>query len=219
MSARTQTVHCKYTSLSYSMLQKAHRWHGWAGYEDQYAKQLALRARKSRVSLHIFCPQTLFQHDLSCWDVLSQLRWIPPRKWRKSALAAKLRIVMVSSVRVYIKNIWSRLFVSIPLAPLGDYMTIPIANHPNPTTNHPVRFDAACHSMWCVNGRECGGKRATSINPVTTKSHHISKGLDLRTTGSCTPPAHWPLQRLLCIWAWNGSWKKVICFGFTNCRY
>ena len=93
------------------------------------------------------------------------------------------------------------------------YMTIPIANHPNPTANHAVWFDAVCRSMWCDNGRECGRKCTTRINPVTTKSHRISKGLDLRTTGSCTPPAHWPLQRLLCIWAWNGSWKKRYVLG------
>lgn len=42
---------------------------GWMGGVGSVRKAgCFLRARKCRVSLHIFCPQTLFQHDLSCWE-------------------------------------------------------------------------------------------------------------------------------------------------------
>ena len=46
-----------------------------------------------------------------------------------------------------------------------------------------MQYAAVCDVTM---GENAARKCATSINPVTTKSHHISKGLDLRTTGSCT---------------------------------
>ena len=59
-----------------------------------------ISTQSSLLSLHIFfAPRHCSSMTFHVENVLSQLRWIPPRKWRKSALTAKLRIVMVSAVK------------------------------------------------------------------------------------------------------------------------
>ena len=88
-------------------------------------------------------------------------------------------------------------------------MTIPIANHPNPTTNHAVWFDAVCRSMWCDNGR---GMRPANAQPASTQSPPSL--ITFRKVWISEPleAAHHQLTGhysvCLCIWAWNGSWKN-----------